>query len=295
MRPSEDIENIVKNMSFAAGPEMDQRLRTEVAKEQDLFKKARPAPGRHWERNAIMNSPITKLAIAAAVIAAVVLGLFEFIDTGSTSSVVWADVARKVEANRGYVFHLRWRVAGPNRPDQIAYTVVYDTGSRWRQDISLLPEGQVIKSHYLDFDAKTETTVDHREKRYLHVPISEMSLQSRESGWLNPKDWVRQFVASKYKYTKLGPQTIEGVQCEGLETTDPTFGDSRPPATKSVSRLWVSMETAYPIRLEHDSTSDSSRGDLHFEFLCERFQWDVELDESLFEPDIPANYIDGSP
>ena len=51
-----------------------------------------------------MRSPVIKLAIAAAIIAAVILGLFEFIGRGNTSGVVWAEVAQKVQASQGVIF-----------------------------------------------------------------------------------------------------------------------------------------------------------------------------------------------
>ena len=48
-----------------------------------------------------MRNPITKLATAAAaaIIIVVALGLFEFTGDGTTSSVVWAEVARKVQGH----------------------------------------------------------------------------------------------------------------------------------------------------------------------------------------------------
>ena len=96
MRPAEEIEDVVKNMSFVAGPEMDERLWADASRTQGRSKKMRPAPGRDWERKTIMRSPITKFAIAAAVVAVAVLGLSEFISSDAGSGIVWAEVARKV-------------------------------------------------------------------------------------------------------------------------------------------------------------------------------------------------------
>jgi len=36
-------------------------------------------------------------------------------------------------------------------------------------------------------------------------------------------------------------------------------------------------------------------GDQRHTYIQDQFQWDVEIDESLFEPNIPEDYLDISP
>jgi outer membrane lipoprotein-sorting protein len=287
MRSRKSIEETIRTrLNLTFDPPQRGQLLARALREQEQSQEMAPAISQPAIRRTIMKNSIVKLGIAAAIIAVIGIGIVEFLGTGSKSGVVWAEVARKVEANRGFIFHQRLRITSPDRPEQVAYVVAYHAGSRVRQDYSLQPEGQLFKSSYYDFDAKTATHVRHDEKTSLHVPLTERTLQSRETGWLNPKDWVRQVVSSKY--TELGRGTIEGVQCEGIETTDPTFADANPPATSMVARLWVGVETGYPVQLEVNSTHDG--GKIQFEALCGRFQWDVELSPSLFEPDIPPDY-----
>ncbi|MBL7186928.1 MAG: hypothetical protein ISS70_11470, partial [Phycisphaerae bacterium] len=50
-----------------------------------------------------MKSSLTKPAAAAAIIAATILGFIVFVDTGSTSGIVWAQVAEQVQASQGFV------------------------------------------------------------------------------------------------------------------------------------------------------------------------------------------------
>jgi len=70
MRPAEDIENAVKQMSFAAGPEMDRRLWKGMAKRrhEPEITKQRRGNARVWRL--LMNSKIAKLAVAAVVLVA---------------------------------------------------------------------------------------------------------------------------------------------------------------------------------------------------------------------------------
>jgi outer membrane lipoprotein-sorting protein len=108
-------------------------------------------------------------------------------------------------------------------------------------------------------------------------------------GAADPNQWVQRFLSCQYK--ELGQKTIDGVLCEGLETTDPAFFGGGNPPEPSVARLWVSVETGYPVRFESERVYDGAR----HTSTQDRFQWDADLDGSLFEPNIPAGYLDISP
>jgi outer membrane lipoprotein-sorting protein len=60
-----------------------------------------------------------------------------------------------------------------------------------------------------------------------------------------------------------------------------------------MARIWVSLETGYPVQLETEIVRNN--GEIRIGAVWDQFQWDVELDESMFEPNIPADYIDISP
>ena len=76
---------------------------------------------------------------------------------------------------------------------------------------------------------------------------------------------------------------------EGLETTDPTFGDSNAQVDNLMLRLWVSVETRYPVLCEGSVVFEGDDG-VRIETVLDKFQWDVELDASEFEPKIPPDY-----
>lgn len=234
-------------------------------------------------RRKIMRNPIVKFAIAAAVVAAALMIATLFRSSGS--GVAWAEVARKVEANRGFTYQATFTVIHRDRPNRTSYVMISDTGARVRLDWRFQPEGQLFRSQFYDFDAETLVLVNHNIKTWLRAPINERTQQFLEGGWRNAKDWVRQFLSAEY--TKLGRRMIEGVPCEGIETTDPAFGDMADPTPASlVARLWVNVDTGYPFRLEYHSQT----GDLQVEAVLDRFRWDVELDPNELEPSIPDDY-----
>ena len=233
-------------------------------------------------RSTIMRSPIAKLA-AAAVIAVVVLGIFELVGTDSSSGVVWAEVAEKVKASRGVIF--RQKATCTKYPGGgSGHSMIFISPTHRRSD-GYNKDGQIWISMYGDIDAGTGVVVLHNRKGYVHETLSEGNLQE-QAGWVDPKAWVNKFLSCEY--TKLGQKTIEGIVCEGIETMDPALNPEAADhlqIDRFVARLWVSVETGYPVLLASEFT-----GKYNGESVMDQFQWDVDLDASIFEPNIPPDY-----
>ena len=292
MKPADEIENVVKKMSFKAGPEMDKDLWAETSKTQNEFHKTMLAPGQYNIRRSIMKSPIVKLAAAAVIIALVVLGLFEFIGTENSSGVVWADVVRKVQASRGLI--VRCKYLDPSHEDD--YSIIYNSPSYCRTDF--YKDGQITRTCYLDFTSSdTDTLIDvyHIKKfyvttRYKKAGLNEAFPEQHEGG-MNPSLLVQTILSGEY--SKLGQKTIEGVLCEGIETTDPTCLGTIPSPVNNMEvrlRLWVSAETEYPVLFERKMSGEHEGEVWDWECVMDQFQWDVELDTGIFEPNIPPDY-----
>lgn len=230
-----------------------------------------------------MRNSITRLAIAATIIAAVVLGLFEFINMGSTSGVVLADVARKVQASRNVIFRSVLR----NTPDPqdigFDYGINHRSAMQWRVD--KYKKGQLIGTLYSDFDTRTVFVVDHVHKYCSKVSFQEPPDDPDDFG-MDPKSMVRRFVSCRHK--TLRPKTVEGVLCDGIETTDPAVLPGNGSMETFMARIWVDTQTDYPVRLEGEFTYNHGRN--RFTFVWDQFQWDPTIDPSVFEPNIPAEY-----
>jgi len=283
MKPADNIEEVIKkNLNFTAGTELHDRMLDDVLNAQVKSKKTKSALVLPSIRRQIMKSPITKLAVAAAVIAVVVLGLFEFIGTEGKSGVVWAEVARKVQASRGVIFRSR-DTAPDSRDGGPDYTMNYLYSAQLRLDS--YKGDQIIKTFYSDYNTKTSVFIDHGHKSYIKRTVEEME---QNDLWGNPKSLVQRFLSHEHR--ELGPKTVEGVLCEGIETTDPAFDGTDFPVDSLMARIWVSVETGYPVQFEVEIVRNN--GQIRIAGVADQFQWDVELEESTFEPNIPADYID---
>lgn len=237
-----------------------------------------------------MKSSITKLATAAVIVIAVLVGINQLGSSGT--SIVWGEVVKKVEASRGLIYRNRTTnsksvdLEGEDGPD---YSKNYLSAMYSRADA--YKGGQIIRSFYRDYEAMTGSAVFHTVKRFISETLQEEDTHKHKE-LKNPK-WLLQTILS-CQHKKLGTKTIEGLLCEGLETSDPAFFGSNLPVPKSSIdarlQLWVSVETNYPVLFEGKVSIEHEGNVMSSEFQLDQFQWDVELDASVFEPNIPPDY-----
>ena len=276
---------LIRNTKIHSNPEVNQAVLKDLLQQIDCAETQKPAASPPNLRRTIMKNRISKLAITAVVIVTVVLGLFEFLGGNNPSGVVWAEVAQKVEASRGVIY--RNRATRSGRPADSDYTIVYLSDTKSRHD-SYKGE-EIIRTTYCDFNAKTVAFIAHDTKKYMQDTMSEETLREQHSAWASPKRWITEFLSRDYR--KLGQKTIDGVLCEGLETTDATFGVATFEVDSMLARIWVSVKTGYPVMLEGEVTGGGDEK-IHIKGVLDQFQWDVELDPGIFEPNIPPDYVD---
>ena len=90
----------------------------------------------------------------------------------------------------------------------------------------------------------------------------------------------------EYKYTKLGRDTIDGIEVEGIEVTDPAMGAGM--FDTIVARLWCDVKNDLPVLMTMKGSA--SNGDVVLDITLDDFNWDVEIDPAELVPDIPADY-----
>ena len=287
MRTADNLNEMIKKLKLKASGDLDKRVHDDIPKALAESDKKESAVTQPKIGRTIMKSPITKLAAAAVIIVAILIVINQF--GSSTTSVVWAEVAQKVQASRGVIFRSKdidqdWRDVEPD------YTMNYFSSTQARHDS--YKEDKIFKTIYADFNTKNVILVDHlpSHKSYIKMTFEEMGQVDFVT---NPKSMVQRFLSCEHR--KLGQKTVEGVLCEGIETTDPEFDESGPeyPTDSVMARIWVSVKTGYPVQLETKIVRDN--GKIQIGGVWDHFQWDVELDESMFELEIPAEYIDISP
>jgi hypothetical protein len=286
MKPLRSIEEAIRSkLNAAAGAALHDRVLARIRQAQSQSDEIPPALTELVARRMLMRSPILRLTGAAVVIAVVGLGIIEFVTTGTKSSVVWAEVAQKVQASRGLIYRERGETAGD-------YVITYLSPTQYRSDG--FKEGKLSMTMWDNLESGKQVVLLHFQKGYV-LEDKVMRDSRRHANYQDPRWWVQKFLGCKY--TKLGPKEIDGTLCEGIETTDPALiADYRSEyiLDSLTARLWVSTVTRYPVLFEGDFHCHVVEGETsrpHNNILIiDQFQWDVELDASVFEPKIPPDY-----
>jgi hypothetical protein len=283
MKSADEIKKFFKNAAIDTNPKVDEAVLNKVFIAHEKTTNTKSAAIKPKIRRTIMKNPITKLAVAVAVIVVVVLGLFQFIGNDAGSGVVWAEVAQKVETSTGVIFWSRGTGSrDPNDDWPNGYKITWRSAAVTRTD--RYRDGQIYRTIYYNLDTKATISLAHDAKKYIKEPMSDERVQRAQADkdrWTGPQGLVNCCLARKHH--SLGQKTIDDVLCEGIETTD----SSDLPFKSFAGRLWVSVETGYPVLVEIDAIDD---GGIRHTTTLDQFQWNVDLSAGDVEPEIPTDY-----
>jgi len=285
MKPIDWFEKLIRDLhvlDIDTSAEMDRRILHDTLKVQKELKQTKLAGTQPDIRRIIMKSSITKLA-AAAIIVVIGLGIFAIIGTTSKSGVVWAEVAKNLEASPGVIWRLRGTGSrDPNDDWPNSYMITWRSPvitrtDRYRGD-------QIWRTIYYNLDTKTVIGVLHDAQKYSKEEMSDERVQRARADkdrWTTPQSLINHLLTLKHH--ALDQKMIDGVLCEGIETTDA----SGLPVMSFTARGWVSVETGYPVLGEVEVIDD---GGVRHTTTLDQFQWNVDMSAEDVEPEIPADY-----
>ena len=285
MRPMENVEEAIRRkLRFTAASTLRDQWRTEVLQAQEELTKTRPALREPTLRSTIMRNSYVKLALAAVVILAVVFGLSEFLGTGSKSGVAWAEVLEKTEQIPAVVFDMTVEIVYSEDKKLVLPSKNYVAGDYGtRSDIFIDGKLSLIKYRLPSKKVAYQVRVDQR--KYWRIDLSdEQAARGRDTD--DPRTWLKMILSGDY--TKLGRGTINGIAAEGVECNRPEMVGK-----DGVLRLWVDVQTELPVQIEAEMLGMEAGQMRQHKYVMENFEWNAQLDESLFEPNIPEDYTLG--
>ena len=240
----------------------------------------------HKIRNKIMKSKITKLAAAAVIIIAVLVGINHFGGSVDMATVAWGAMVEKIESVENVVFHSTGNVKMQGLPQgqtpkttSIGY-YSSEHGSRVENYI----DDKLSFTMYLNPKENIFVSVMPDQKKFMKVTDKSPDELKQISEKDDPRVMVRHMMSTGYE--QLGRDKINGIDVEGIECTGPgVMGGMFEDAT---ARLWVEIGTDFPVRIEIEGIV--AGGQMKISMVIDDFQWNVELDPALFVPDIPSDY-----
>jgi hypothetical protein len=220
------------------------------------------------------------------LVAAVLVAINQFGDSVGVTTAVWAKVAENVEKAEAFTYRMKETETRMKKQqtftDERERTVYVSSNYGLRMDN--YREGQVAISTYALPAEKAIITVCHPMKIYTRNQMPEKEIESlRQTG---PIEIVNRFVSGQYK--ELGRDSIDGAEVEGFEVDDPNLVEANFKVDSLISRLWIDMETGFPVLIESEVIGMG--GALKTSSVMDQFEWNVDLGPELFEPNIPLDY-----
>lgn len=272
MRPENDIKRFIDKAAARTNPRADKAvLSMLLTAHKGTTVKTRAGV---WPdiRNIIMRSPMTRLGIVAVVIVVAGIGMLEFVSSGHKSGVAWAEVLEKTERISAVAFDRTIEVnepAGKLVLRSKAY-MARDYGERY----DTFMDGKLTEISYRLPRKNVDYRISVERKQYWRLDVSYDQAALDD----DPRTWLKRLLSGDY--VKLGRTTLDGVVVEGIE------GRMLESGGETVMRFWVDVETNLPVRIE----MTGMEGGQMMKLVMENFDWNAQLDESFFEPNIPADY-----
>jgi hypothetical protein len=297
MRPAENIKRLIKNARIQINPEVKTSALKELINELERSKITGLAGTELNIYRIIMKSKITKWA-AAAIFVIAMIGLHQFNGSISGTSIVWADVAERLEKVSSYKAQARRVLTEVGREEPFFQCEVWKYFS---PDHGFMEEsyvgGELVMLAYPSISEKSLLIVFPRNKVYCRFDYNEELLSLVED--INPvnTDGMMKLFGSK-RCVKLGSREIDGVIAEGFEVKHVKIFSQVPRFLGHVKgvdmRLWVNEKTLLPMRIEGEGFVGKGLmtgfKDFTYKEVMYDFEYDVEIDESIFEPNIPDDY-----
>jgi len=288
------IEEFLKDIPFDVP---DSRNRDEL--KMQLLKafpkhRLRPAVQTVEIRRIIMNKPLIKIAVAAVITVALLIGLNIFLSGG----VALAEVLDKVRDIRAVFYRTAADIKGmPGAPaEQITHITTevklsYDKGVRIKSQIQL-PGRTIERDTYILFDKRVLYTLMPAEREYIEMKLTDELMEKMDSDNGDPVTLLKAMAGCEH--VELGHDEINGIKVWGIEATDPALGTKLGSVLSSgmfdsiVVRLWVDVKTKLPVRLT--AQGSARNGEISMDLVIDEFQWDAAMDPAELEFTIPEDY-----
>jgi len=254
----------------------------------------------------IMESKITRYSAAAVVTLAAGLVLLNPFGTSKNSSILWAKVVENVRQMRTVIVeeeYLFWEMDGDEtylEADADKLDVIKYASEEQGVVLYVFNNEGLLSQVYFLKETEQFIIVGPTLKKYLKVPMVG-DIFDRIAATVTPRGLVEYFTSGHY--TQLGRAKFDNFDAEGFETTDPNVLFPLPEPLRSffpvnyiVGQIWIDVETSLPVGIEAELNTDrglfTGFNKLHGEWRAYDFQWNAELPEGIFEPNIPDDYTE---
>jgi hypothetical protein len=304
MKSADNIKRLFKSAVVSTHSRRDNDVFRRVQTAYTSSRENRSAEQKPTLWRFAMKSPITKLAVAAVVVIACLIGLSFWRTTGS--GIALADVLARMEQVRAVKFKWTYTMTGgdpdPNKPYRNFETRStslasgeYGTKDNWETlDLNGGKE-TFFQERYVLPQKKTFILINLQGKTYLRKELEDADVEQiqKENLGRDPLSLLKGIL--KTKYESLGRSTMDGIEVAGFRTTDPSLSVGKGENPQTDNKIWVDVKTLLPVRYDCLTSVEvnewGERSNRIHHFVMHDFQWDVSVGPAEFEPPpIPDGY-----
>lgn len=261
MKSADDkVKALINEAKIETGSGVDERILADALSELEKLRQKRLTRSQQNVWRIIMKNPITKLAAAAVVVVAALIGV-HFIGNPVGATVTFAQVIKPILNARTVVLDF---IAGPEGKGPVIHDIVM--GNRIRRTISNMETIMII-----DLDSARMLTLDPKTKGAAYIDIQ----GPLQEGTKNLLEFVRKTITNlkDLPVQELGRQNIDGRKSIGFHASGPN----------EEITIWADPQTAKPIRIELLLAQKSL-------YILKNIEFDVPVDDSLVDMEVPAGY-----
>jgi len=263
MKPADRIKKLINKSDVTTDSEADKRILGDALEHLEKLKHKKSAPSQLNIWRTIMKSRITKLAAAAVIIIAILIGVHYLCGSIDGASLAWAEVVEQISSYTKY--KCRQRVVREQGPEYPTMQVYHLNLQQRRQEVE---DGSI---HIIDMRGTDAITVEL-------YPAQMKATVTKLIGYGPRKDphiieMVKRFEQESTE--RLGTKKQNGKILLGFRHQRNKYNDYT---------VWVDPETKLPVEIELVHTQPRQT------IFLDEFEFDFELDPSAFSTDIPDGY-----
>ena len=303
MKSAEDIRRYFRESTLSTNWDRHEAIFEKVLRAQEQSGETTPAAYRRINWSCIMRSPLTKLAAAAVVLIACVIGLSLWRTTGS--GIALAEVLARLEQVQSvrskYTFTANSEMT-PGKPSQFEIRGTSLTSREYGFTITNEmsdPNGgwKPLGGFYASLSKRTLVQTGHAKKVYVYLGLDDARAQQMRKNLefeTEPGAILKDIMACKHE--KLGRSTLDGIEVEVFRTTDPNCRfpavGERPKNSPVDVKVWVDVKTRLPVRTEALFPGRDRLGNTISQRLVGYdYEWDFPVTAADFDPPpLPADY-----
>ena len=262
MQPADDIKRLIDQAQMASSPEVDRRILADALADLEKRRQERALRPRPAVWRIVMRSKMVKIAAAAVLVVAVLLG-FHFLGSPLGSGVTFAQVIQPILNANTAVFDIIIGVEDSNTP------AIHDMimGSRIRRTLTNMPHDVSI----IDLAQGKILSLNDAKKEAMYVDLK--GLPPIPNYLENLKGlFVKLQEIPHFEVQDLGVQEVDGRKAVGFLAKHPSVEIT----------LWADARTGLPLRIDQKEKQMTA--------IVKNMRFDVPMDEALFSMDVPAGY-----